>query len=44
MLKGGWAYALESNSFRIGAVEVWLPELNNPIAMHNQRCLIQVTL
>ena len=37
-------YALESNASHIGAVEVWLSELNDPNALRNQRCLIQVTL
>jgi putative sigma-54 modulation protein len=37
-------YALESNASLIGAVEVWLSELNDPNAQRNQRCLVQVTL
>ncbi len=37
-------YALESNASHIGAVDVWLSELNDPNALRNQRCLIQVTL
>ncbi len=37
-------YALETNASHIGTVHVWLSELNDPNALLNQRCLIQVTL
>ncbi len=37
-------YALESNASHIATVQVWLSELNDPNALRNQRCLIQITL
>ena len=38
------SYALDANSTHICAIDVWLSELNDPDAVRNQCCLIQVTL